>query len=314
MEAEYAFEDFALQPTALGIGNAHLNRLFGNTADRNDVVAGIRLMFGMQSKSPTGCRAQHHHAVAEHIARFTDPPLLVEADLAPLPPMVQRYIRLNGAVGQPRVQNFRARFHGQIRSGPKARWMTFTGEQHNFYGSPSGPSRFLLMDASMFGIPLRVYHRYVDAHATMRVKAMSLVTMVDAKGPVMDKAETVTVFNDLCVFAPGTLVDHDIQWQETDAHTVNAHFTQAGHSVRALLSFNDRGELIDFVSDDRAAASGPGKAFRAMPWSTPLSDYRALGAHRLMARGQGIWHAPEGAYAYLHFDLDAIDYNVPKPS
>jgi hypothetical protein len=271
-------------------------------------------MFGWLSKSGMGFRAQYDRDVAQHLAQLIDAPLLAEADLALLPSAVQRYIRLNGAVGQPRVQNFRVRFHGQIRSGPKARWMSFTGEQHNFYGSASGPSRFFLIDASMFGIPLQVFHRYLDAHATMRVKVMSLLTMVNAKGPVMDRAETVTVFNDLCVFAPGALVDHDIQWQEIDAYTVNAHFTQAGHSVRALLSFNDRGELIDFVSDDRAAASGAGKAFRAMPWSTPLSDYRAFGAHRLMARGQGIWHAPEGAYAYLHFDLDAIDYNVPKPS
>jgi hypothetical protein len=235
-------------------------------------------MFGWLSKTGTGYRAQYDHDVAQHLVRCTDARLLVEADLAPLPPPVQRYIRLNGAVGQPRVQNFRARFHGQIRSGPKARWMSFTGEQHNFYNAASGPSRFFLMDASMFGLPFRVYHRYLDAHATMRVKAASLLTMVDAKGPEMDAAETVTVFNDLCVFA--------------------------------LLSFNARGELIDFVSDDRAVVSSKGQAFTKMRWSTPLSDYRAFGAHRLMARGQGVWHAPKGEYAYLRLDLDAIDYNV----
>jgi hypothetical protein len=47
------------------------------------------------------------------------------------------------------VQNFRARFHRQIRSGPDARWMSFTGEQYNFYDQPS---RLFLMDASMFGV------------------------------------------------------------------------------------------------------------------------------------------------------------------
>ncbi len=269
-------------------------------------------MFGWLSKTGTGYRAQYDHDVAQHLVRCTDAPLLIEADLVPLPPVVQRYIRLNGAVGQPRVQNFRAHFHGQIRSGPKARWMSFTGEQHNFYGSASGPSRFFLMDASMFGIPLRIFHRYLDAHATMRVKVMSLLTMVDAKGPVMDRAETVTVFNDLCVFAPGALVDHDIQWQQIDARTVQAQFAHAGHRISAVLSFNDQGELIDFVSDDRSAASSDGTDFTKMRWSTPLSDYRVFGAHRLMARGQGVWHAPKGEYAYLYFDLDAIDYNVSR--
>ena len=270
-------------------------------------------MFGLRSKSGSGYRAQYARDVARHVAPPLDAPLLAESHLAPLPPAIQRYIRLTGAVGQPRVRNFRARFHGQIRSGPKARWMAFTGEQHNFYGSASGPSRFFLMDASMFGLPLLVFHRYVDAHATMRVKVASLLTVVDAKGAVMDSAETVTVFNDLCVFAPGALVDHDIQWRQIDAHTVQAQFAHAGHSVGAVLSFNDQGELIDFVSDDRSAASSNGTAFTKMRWSTPLSDYRAFGVHRLMACGQGVWHAPDGAYAYLRLSLDAIDYNVSPP-
>lgn len=270
-------------------------------------------MFGLLSRKRSGFRAEYDRDVEQNLARPIDTPPLAESDLAPLPPAVQRYIRLNGAVGQSRVRNFRARFHGQIRSGPNARWMSFTGEQHNFYGAASGPSRFFLMDASMLGIPFRVYHRYVDAHATMRVKAASLLTMVDAKGPDMDAAETVTVFNDLCVFAPGALVDHDIQWREIDARTVHALFAHAGHRVHAVLSFNDRGELIDFVSDDRAVVSSNGQPFTRMRWSTPLSDYRAFGAHRLMARGQGVWHPPEGEYAYLRLDLDAIDYNVSKP-
>ena len=271
-------------------------------------------MSGLLPKKRSGFRAEYDRDVAQHLARPIDAPLLTESDLAPLPPAVQRYVRLSGAVGQPRVRNFRARFHGQIRSGPKARWMAFTGEQHNFYGSATGPSRFFLMDASMFGIPFRVYHRYGDAQATMRVKAASLLTVVDAKGSEMDAAETVTVFNDLCVFAPGALLDHDIQWQQIDARTVNARFAHAGHRVHAVLSFNERGELTDFVSDDRAVVSSKGQAFTRMRWSTPLADYRAFGAHRLMAHGQGVWHAPGGEYAYLRLDLDAIDFNLAKRS
>ena len=50
--------------------------------------------------------------------------------------------------------------------------------------------------------------------ATMRVKVASALTIVDAKGTEMDEAETVTLFNDLCVFAPGALIDRRIQWQE----------------------------------------------------------------------------------------------------
>jgi hypothetical protein len=208
------------------------------------------------------------------------------------------------------VRNFRARFHGQIRSGPNARWMSFTGEQYNFYDQPS---RLFLMDASMFGLPVQAFHRFVGPSATMRVKVASAVTMVDAKGPEMDAAETVTLFNDLCVFAPGVLVDRGIQWREIDRQTVSASYTNGSHTAHAVLSFNDRGELTNFVADGRGALSADGRSFTKMRWSTPLSDYRDFGSHRVMARGEGIWHPPAGDYAYLRFDLDAIEYNVAAP-
>ena len=166
------------------------------------------------------------------------------------------------------------------------------------------------MDASMFGVPFQVFHRFVGPFATMRVKVASVVTMVDAKGPEMDEAETVTLFNDLCVFAPGALIGRGIRWQEVDPQTVSASFTNMSHTIRAVLSFNDRAELTDFVADGRAAASADGKSFTKMRWSTPLGDYREFGSHRLMTRGEGIWHAPTGDYSYLRFDLDAIEYNV----
>jgi hypothetical protein len=272
------------------------------------VLAGVAL--GFLSQGPWSFRAEYDREIAQGLGRAVATPLLTEVDLAQLPAVVQRYIRLNGAVGQPRVQNFRARFHGQIRSGPDARWMSFSGEQYNFYDQPS---RLFLMNASMFGIPFQAFHRFIGPSATMRVKVASVVTMVDAKGPEMDEAETVTLFNDLCVFAPGALIDRRIQWQVIDPQAVSASFTNVSHTIRAVLSFNDRGELTNFVADGRAAASADGKSFTKMRWSTPLGDYREFGPHRLMARGEGIWHAPAGDYSYLRFVLDAIEYNVAAP-
>jgi hypothetical protein len=275
-----------------------------------NVIILVGVALGFLSQGPWSFRAEFHRDVAQGLGRAVTMPVLTEADLAPLPAVIQRYIRLNGAVGQPQVQNFRARFHGQIRSGPDSRWMSLTGEQYNFYDQPS---RLFLMDASLFGIPIQAYHRFIGPFATMRVKVASIVTMVDAKGPEMDEAETVTLFNDLCVFAPGVLIDRHIQWQEVNPHTVSASFTNLSHTIHAVLSFNDRGELTNFVADGRGASTQDGKSFTKMPWSTPLSDYREFGSHRLMARGEGVWHAPAGDYSYLRFDLDAIEYNVGAP-
>jgi hypothetical protein len=272
-----------------------------------NVLVLVVVVLAWLAQAPGSYRAQYARDVAQGLGRAVAMPLLTEADLAPLPDAVRRYVLLSGAVGQPRVQNFRARFHGRIRSGPDARWMSFTGEQHNFFDQPS---RLFLMDAAMFGVPFQAFHRFVGPEATMRVKVASVFTMVDARGPQMDAAETVTLFNDLCVMAPGAMVDPAIVWQQVDAHTVYGTFTNAGHTVRAVLTFNDLGELTDFVADGRGALAKDGRSFTPMRWSTPLSAYRDFGAHRLMSHGECVWHAEAGNFVYLQFEVASIEYNV----
>jgi hypothetical protein len=297
----------ALVASQVAIATSCADARYGTIAN---VIVLVGVVFGFLLQGPYSFRAAFERETAQGLSRSVATPLLVEGDLAHLPAVVQKYIRLNGAVGQPRVQNFHARFHGQIRSGPNARWMSFSGEQYNFYDEPS---RLFIMNASMFGAPVQAYHRFIGPSATMRVKVASVVTMVDAKGPEMDEAETVTLFNDLCVMAPGALIDRRIRWQVIDAQTVSATFTNLSHTVQAVLSFNDRGELTNFVADGRGAMSSDGKSFAKMRWSTPVGDYRELGSHRVMTRGEGIWHSPDGDYSYLRFGLDAIEYNVGSP-
>ena len=131
----------------------------------------------------------------------------------------------------------------------------------------------------------------------MRVRACSLFTMVDASGPEMDRAETVTVFNDLCILAPAALVDAPVTWLAPDDHRVRATYTYGVNTIVAELTFNDDHELTDFVSDDRTAVSTDGKTFTPQRWSTPLASYRDFGSWHLAARGEGHWHAPDGEFA-----------------
>jgi hypothetical protein len=234
------------------------------------------------------------------------PSPITDADLAPLPARVARYLHITGAVGQPRVRNVRARMHGRFRGGRNARWMKCSAEQHNFFDQPA---RLFYMTASMFGIPMQGYHRYVGSTASMRIKAAGLVTIADASGDLMTQGETVTMFNDMCLLAPATLIDPRIQWETIDPHSVRAAFTNAGHTISATLEFDDDGRLTDFWSDDRLQVS-PGADPKRFRWSTPVAAYRTEGCPRIWSRGEARWHEPEGEYAYIEIELDDISYNV----
>ncbi len=268
------------------------------------------LGYAFASRGPVSYRAEYERrataALRESVPGESE--VVVESDLSHLPGAVAEYVRKSGAVGQPRVRSVHARFHGRIRSGANARWMTYTGEQVNTFGPAA--SRLFWMDATMFGLPVDVLHVFVGTAATMRVKLCSLLRMVNAAGPEMDRAETVTLFNDLCILAPAALIDAPIVWQSLDDHRVRGEFTHGEQTVTADLTF-DRGDLIDFVSDDRMSASRDGSTFTPQRWSTPLCDYRIFGTRRLATRGEGRWHTAEapGQYSYLEYNVDAIAYN-----
>jgi hypothetical protein len=274
------------------------------------VIAG----YGFAAQGPTSFRAEYQRRVAIALA---GPPYLdtvTEADLTALPPAVAAYVRQSGALGESRVVNFRARIHGRIRADASKPWMRFTGEQVNTYGPAT--SRLFRMDATTFGLPVDVLHVLVNQSATMRVKLCSLLPIVNAAGPEMDRGETVTLFNDLCVLAPAALIDAPIRWRSIDAHRIHAEFTNGAHTVSAELVFNDDDELINFVSDDRSRTSADGRQFTPQQWSTPLGAYRTIGARRFATYGEGRWHGayPEGEFSYVELNIDDIAYNSATAS
>jgi hypothetical protein len=262
---------------------------------------------GWLTEGPHSFHAQFVRDADAGRARAVDAPPVTASDLARLPEPVARYLGLVGVVGQPQVRNFRLRFRGRIRSGPNSPWMPFQAEQQSFVDQPT---RLFLMRARMKGLPVESFHRFVDGHATMRVKIAGLVTIVDAQGEDMDRAETVTLFNDMCLLAPATLIDPGIQWEAIDARSTRARFTSGGHTIAATLFFGDDGWLTDFASDDRLRSSPDGKAFNAQRFSTPVRDYRPYGPLRLASHGEARWHPPEGVFTYGEFELVEIAMNV----
>ncbi len=265
----------------------------------------VAVVHGWLAEGPGSGRARFRRGMAAALAAPPTTELLTEADLVHLPEPVARYVRGTGAVGLPKVTRFTARIHGRIRAGVDEPWMPFTGEQLNTFGARV--SRHFRIQATMRGLPVDVLHVLIDGRATMRAAVCSIIPVVDAAGAEMDRAETVTLFNDLCVLAPAALVQAPVVWEVTDGR-VRGTYTNGEHSVGAELVFDTDGDLVDFISDDRLRSSADGKSFTPMRWSTPLTGYREVRGRRLSTVGSAVWHAPEpeGTFAYLEFLLDDL--------
>lgn len=250
---------------------------------------------------PFGLRADYARRATRALGAMSAPPPtnVTEADLAPLPAPVQRYLRFAGVVGQPRVQSFRVRMTGRIRGAADAPWMPFSAEQQSF---TNPPRRYFFMQARRSGLPLDGLHAYAEDGASMRIRLLSMFPVVDLKGPALTLTETVTVLNDMAVMAPATLIDPAIRWRQIDDLQVEATYTAGPNEVRAMLVIDASGALSNFWSDDRPALAADGVTLQPQRWSTPVGAYRAQGAYRLASRGEARYAAPGGDYAYAEFD------------
>lgn len=272
---------------------------FGSIANLLLLAATV---YGAFARGPFGLRAEYEGLVRQSMASVSSsapPTVITEADLASLPIHVQRYMRAAGVVGAPRAMGFRSRMKGRIRGSATAPWMPFVAEQHSFFGPPR---RYFWMEATRAGLLIDGLHAYGESGASMRIRLLSMLPVVSLRSAELTATETVTVLNDMCIMAPWSLLDPAIRWREVDDRTVEATYTNGPHTIRAALVFDDAGRLANFWSDDRPSLGEDGKTLQRQRWSTPISDYRAMGPYRLAARGEARYAAPSGEYAYIEFE------------
>ncbi len=234
--------------------------------------------------------------------RALTPPVVTEEDLAHLPELVRKYLISVGVLGKPQVYSMKVTFTAEMR-GRGQDWFPLTAEQHNFYDTRE---RHFYLDATVKGLPTKGYHRYKDGQASMLIKLLGLIPVMNVKGNMMFKAETVTLFNDMCLLAPATLIDNQIKWEALDSNRVKATFTNRTCTISAELHFNEAGQLVNFISDDRYDVSEK-KRYR---FSTPLKELGEIDGYVLPTYGEAIWHYPKGEFVYGKYRITSIEYNV----
>ena len=233
-----------------------------------------------------------------------DQGILTEQDLDPLPELMAQYIRRSGALGKPKVENFRLEFEGEMRQKGKP-WFSFTSEQYNFI---QNPSRMFFMKGRIKGLSVWGYHTYQPPKARMVIRALSLLPQLKIESPEMYPTETVTFLNDLCLFAPGALADDRISYDELDASRVQATLILKDLRISAILYFDQQGDLVNFRSEDRYDVS----KMQRLPFTTPVKDYREFSGLRLPSYGEAVWHYEEGEFVYGKFRLKAVRYNLTE--
>lgn len=235
-------------------------------------------------------------------------PSVTEADLSPLPQVVQRYLRFMRVVGRPPDWSFRARFEGRFRLRPGQRWMPMDAWQYNAAGEIA---RIFVMRIVWGGIvPMLGSDTYLRGQGRMEGKLLNVVPVADGHGPAFDLGELATWLNDAILVAPSMLLSPATTWAEVDDRSFDVSVTDSGLTVSARVSVNERGAPSDFRTTDRYAAL-PGGPVRA-PWTTPVAGWALSVDRPLPTGGSAVWHLREGPFTYAEgrFVPETMEYNV----
>ncbi|MBN1837634.1 MAG: hypothetical protein JW820_17390 [Spirochaetales bacterium] len=223
--------------------------------------------------------------------------VITEGDLEGLPPVVRRYFEYSGVVGKPRIASFSLAMEGRIRQGSEAKWMPFVSRQYNLLSEPSRVYHIRATRTPMTGVD-----SYVGGRGRMQIKILNLLTVADSQGPEMDVSGLVTFLNDLA-FCPIAYFSVPVTWRQVGERRAELSLSHAGRTVKAVLSFDESGRLVDWQSEDRyAEVEGEQRQDR---WSTPMKAYGEVSGLRIPISGQGV-HDYAGSPPYVYVELDRI--------
>ena len=235
--------------------------------------------------------------------------ILTEDDIKNIPDPVKKYIRYTGAIGKEKVHNFRMTFKGTMKkSEDQPLEMNVNTEQYNFLDTKK---RLFYIKAKMYGIPVYGIDSYINGNGNMFIKVAGLFKVSDVKGDEMNISEMITLLNDMCIAAPASLIDDKIIWESIDSSSCKCTFEDSGKKASAILYFNNEGEFINFVTDDRYYTTPDGSEIK-VKWSTPIKDYKIINGMKLATYGEAIWHFKDSDFCYAKFNVQSIEYNCSK--
>lgn len=237
-------------------------------------------------------------------SREITPEIVTEADLKALPEPIQRCLRFAQIIGKAKIRTVRLKQKGFFRQKPSQKWTPFKAEQYYTTDPPSFIWHGTLKAAPLLSISARDI--YSEGKGNMLIRLLSTFTVADAKGKDMDEATLLRYLNEVMWF-PTAYLNHNIQWEPINANSAKAIMSDKGVTVTAILYFDEKGELTNFVAERLCAVTNTKET-----WETPIYEYKQINGIRIPIKGEGVWKLSSEDFSYIRLEVTDIEYNNPS--
>ncbi len=218
-----------------------------------------------------------------------------ESEISNLPEPVRRYFKSCGYIGKEKTNTAQIEWKSAyLKMAPKKKWKKIECYQYN---SVLEPARVVYMKSTILGLfRFEGRDKYHNGKGNMMINLMKRITVGDTLGPEMDASALVTILAEVLIL-PNYALQPYIQWKSIDANSAEASLTDNNIKVTGMFHFNDRGEMVQFDTNDRYFSERDG-TFRKIKWTCKIGNY---------IDKNGIKFATE-IVAYWHFDSENFEY------
>lgn len=218
-----------------------------------------------------------------------------EEDIAGLPIPVQKYYRYCGYIGTPKMSYAKVVYKDVDFLFSKDKPMIkIDYTQYNFVNQPN---RIAYIDSSMYGVPFEGLDLYIDGIGSMKGIIAKLFTLFHQTGKTMNKSSLVTFLSESLIVPNAALQDY-IVWEAIDDLHAKATIAYYGIATSGVFTFNEKGEMLSFTTDDREAASTDGTSEKVR-WSIVCNEYKEMNGIKKPTVFQAIWNYDDGDLVYF---------------
>lgn len=229
-----------------------------------------------------------------------------EEDIADLPAPIKRYFRYCGYIGTPKMSYIKICYEDVdfLFSNDKP-MLKIDYTQYNFVKELN---RIAYIDSSMYGIPFEGLDTYDNGLGSMKGVIAKQFTLFHQTGKAMDQSGLVTFLAE-CLLIPNAALQDYVDWEAIDDCHAKATISRYGISVSGVFTFNEKGEMLSFTTDDRGVALIDDGTSKKVRWSIVCDNYKEINGTKKPTFFQAIWHYDDGDLVYFDGKGTITDYN-----
>jgi hypothetical protein len=221
-----------------------------------------------------------------------------------LPDPVARYL----ARSLPSGSRAPARVHitesGTFRAGEERGWRDFTAE-HAVGLDPPG----FVWDARIGmapGVSVRVRDAYVEGAASMEVKILAVVSVLNQRGGEELEQAALQRYLAEAVWYPWRLVPSPaLAWSAVDSASARVELTDGPTAASLVFHFSPAGDVVRIDGERYRWAEDH---YAATPWEVRLSGHEAVDGVRVPRRAEVLWHVDGAERPYYRGSVVSIEY------